>query len=1076
MGAFDFLPDKIEKEKSAFSFMPDATKESTTPTNAFSFLPESTEQPESAFSFMPEKEKSVLSYAKDIVSTIPGAVKAGVTQIGVGAAGIGEAATQALGMESAEKWFDELGDDLQTFQAKSLPKDLDKNKAKYYTSAIFQNLATNLPMLAFGPVGALLGMGFVAAGSKFDEMDDKGYSTAQSILGGVGTGLIEAGTEMLPIGVLFSKMPMVKKAIGTAIADVIGEEAAEIGNTLLDAGFGEHISPAEFKQRLVDTFWISLGSGGLMGATVGTFEKMTGKQKAEITDNLKTKLQKPAASKETAAPIGGQRVFGKIMPDGTVATPEKIGNIRLTGFDANGVQVDRIENPGDISKILHMTYEANKQQIDEATRGKITNEETILMAHELGMTESQLLKRRKGQAFNNQEAYAARMVLQSSAAQLSNFMQEISANPSEQNIATFRMLMAKHAAIQAQVSGMTAEAGRTLQQFNIKAKGMQKNADLANKIVKEFGGKEVNAEVLRKAEEILSTGDMKTINHFFSQAAEVTNLDKLHEIWINSILSNPATHVANAISNTLTYISSIAERAVTPFAEGARAALIGQQRQRFFGETKAYVSGTINGFGDAMKVFRDVWKTGISQFGETKIEGRTELGAIKGKKGKFIRTPVRLLQAADDFAKTLVVRSELNALAYRQAKLEGLKGTAAQKRIQDLLSANPRTNKIVKEMHEKASYQAQYRTFTKALGVEKTMIQGLRKIPGMRYIVPFTRTPTNIAKYGIERTPLGFLKLFKQDFNKAEWADEVAAPLLGTTLMATAYALAKAGFITGNGPKDKNERDALYRTGWQPNAINMGRLLGKGDAWMRIDRLEPIASLFNMAADVAELQFDNDTDFSDVMGAAVYSITRNMTSKTFLSGLSNFLDAVSDPQRYGDNYIKMMAGSVVPGFIAGATRAIEPDLKITETPMEAIKERIPGLRDDLYSRRDLWGNIVERAGEGKTGIAMRYLFGTGISPVSNDPVDKEMVRLGVRIGPPTNKIKIPGIKEPVELTPSEYEQYQILAGKRAKELIRHIAKAKMSDELKIKRIKKAINSARKRARIRMYSQIRKRLK
>jgi len=453
----------------------------------------------------------------------------------------------------------------------------------------------------------------------------------------------------------------------------------------------------------------------------------------------------------------------------------------------------------------------------------------------------------------------------------------------------------------------------------------------------------------------------------------------------------------------------------------------------------------------------------VSQFGQGKVEGFNEMGAIKGKKGKLVRTPTRMLQAADDFAKTLVYRSELNALAYRQARIEGKTGAEINTRMQEILSANPKTDKMLKDMQEKAHYQAKYRTFTKALGVEKDAIQGLRKIPGMRYAIPFTRTPTNIAKYGIERTPLGFLKLFRQDIKTAEWSDEFAAPLVGTAVMAFAYILAKSGLITGSGPKDKDEREALYRTGWQPNSVNL-QAFGGEDAWLRIDRFEPISSLLNMAADVAEQKFDKDTDFSDVFAAAAFSISRNLASKTFLSGLSNLMDAVSDPQRYGDNYVKMMAGSVIPGLIAGATRAIEPDLKITKTPTDAIKERIPGLRDSLYSRRDIWGEKIERAGgTGAGGVATRYLFGTGVSPVSQDLADLEMVRLGVNKGVPSNKLTI--FREQVEMTPAEYDEFQIIAGAEAKRRVDRIAKFDFrSDEAKAQKIKSAIDKARDKAR------------
>src|SRR3546814_18169996 len=40
------------------------------------------------------------------------------------------------------------------------------------------------------------------------------------------------------------------------------------------------------------------------------------------------------------------------------------------------------------------------------------------------------------------------------------------------------------------------------------------------------------------------------------------------------------------------------------------------------------------------------------------------------------------------------------------------------------------------------------------------------------------------------------------------------------------------------------------------------------------------------------------------------AVAKNITSKTWLSGLSDFFDVLSDPERYGRNYVARLAGSM----------------------------------------------------------------------------------------------------------------------------------------------------------------------
>ncbi|MBW2632315.1 MAG: hypothetical protein JRC90_11280, partial [Deltaproteobacteria bacterium] len=141
--------------------------------------------------------------------------------------------------------------------------------------------------------------------------------------------------------------------------------------------------------------------------------------------------------------------------------PEKAININFA----------RIESPDDIKKAITKTANIFMPEIQEARRGVRSMELTEKVADTMGLSVEQLLKRRKGEAFNAETAVAARKMLVSSAQRLNELAQKVSIREaSDIDKFAFQKQLSLHYAIQAEVSGMTAEAGRALQSYNIIAK------------------------------------------------------------------------------------------------------------------------------------------------------------------------------------------------------------------------------------------------------------------------------------------------------------------------------------------------------------------------------------------------------------------------------------------------------------------------------------------------------------------------------------------------------------------------------------------------------------------------------
>src|SRR3546814_10990940 len=91
------------------------------------------------------------------------------------------------------------------------------------------------------------------------------------------------------------------------------------------------------------------------------------------------------------------------------------------------------------------------------------------------------------------------------------------------------------------------------------------------------------------------------------------------------------------------------------------------------------------------------------------------------------------------------------------------------------------------------------------------------------------------------------------------------------------------------------------------------------------------------------------------------AVAKNITSKTWLSGLSDFFDVLSDPERYGRNYVARLAGSMaVPAMVSQMASATAPNLREARNILHTIKSRVPGLSDDLPDRLNTWGQPPPR--------------------------------------------------------------------------------------------------------------------
>lgn len=689
---------------------------------------------------------------------------------------------------------------------------------------------------------------------------------------------------------------------------------------------------------------------------------------------------------------------------------------------AKNINLSRLETTDDVKSLIDNVAEADSTKINEARREAITLEETEKLADDLGMTVDDLLDRRRGQAFNAEQAVASRKILVASGEKLFDLADKAKGGGVE-DLALFRRAMAQHQAIQQQVSGLTSEAGRALSSFRIMAKSAKEQERAIKEALEVGGGENVTRGLAEKM------GDLKTthqINQFVDGAAKATKPEMIYEAWINALLSSPATHVVNVVSNSVVSGLAVGERKIASLLGQAR----GSADSVAVGEATMQFKGMIEGYKDGMKMAWDVIKTGeptdpLQKAEMTKFRSITaknlNLTGTAGRAadllGEIVRLPGRFLMAGDELFKTIGYRMELNAQAFRAASKEGLEGDELAERISSLIT-NPPEN-----LHLEAIDTGRYQTFTKELGDAGKAIQSAReKVPGAKVIMPFIRTPINIMKYVGERTILAPLSQRVRAEIAAGGARKdmaLAKIATGSTLMAIGADYTASGDITGKGPANWQQNRMLRETGWQPYSIKIG------DTYYSYNRLDPIGAFLGLSADMSEILLHADEkDGFDVAYASIMATAQNVTSKTYLRGVAEFFDMMSSTssevgaeQTKVKNWIKRLAGTVIPSGVASLERVISPEMKATYSIIDHIKSRTPGLSEDLPPRRNVFGEKVVLQG----GLGPDILSPVYTSEVKRDLVIEEIVAQGTPVPMPRKSIM------GVELTPEQYDRYVVLA-------------------------------------------------
>lgn len=244
-------------------------------------------------------------------------------------------------------------------------------------------------------------------------------------------------------------------------------------------------------------------------------------------------------------------------------------------------------------------------------------------------------------------------------------------------------------------------------------------------------------------------------------------------------------------------------------------------------------------------------------------------------------------------------------------------------------------------------------------------------------LLPFKRTPINIAKRGFELSPAGLIKGLTYDLGQVrkgamtatDAIDHISQGLTGTSLALVGYFLASNGLLSASSPENDKERNFEAAQGSQEYALNIGPYS------YTIDWAAPAALPMFVGAEFYNALTQKYDDGEQVFKQATDALSRlfePMINMTMLSGISSTIESATYSQTnplfaIAGNIAQNYAGQVVPTLSGQIARTIDDTRRTTyadkdswvpdsvQTFLQRQANKIPGLSQNQPAYTDVWG-------------------------------------------------------------------------------------------------------------------------
>lgn len=565
------------------------------------------------------------------------------------------------------------------------------------------------------------------------------------------------------------------------------------------------------------------------------------------------------------------------------------------------------------------------------------------------------------------------------------------------------------------------------------------------------------------------------------QQVSKSSIEKIDAWRYFSMLGNPRTHIRNIVGNkAMEGLQGIKNKVAGAIED----AVLGNQDverthtlRRASKETIAFAKNDINNVKLELGLEDNKYN---SQSMLSKYQNTFENKTLQNTLGKLMNLNDKLLEAEDGWGlKSNYVKSLSNYLTANNLDVNNISDKQLQKA----------RNHAIKEAQEATFHQDCYI----ASAINTIENKNLATKVAFGSVLPFKKTPINIAKTALEYNPVGLAKaitydsvqLRKGNINVNQYIDNLSKGLTGTGVALLGFALAHSGIIKASGGDDDKKEDFEEGQGKQSYSITIG------DHTYSLDWLAPTgiplfvgAELYSLANKKAGGTEEKGASANQLFKSATNILNAGLTSANPLSEMSMISGLTSALQSYGkdnkaiENMFLNAGKSYINQFVptslgqiaktldkkerSTTSTASDPLAKNIDSLANQVKSKVPGLRETLPTKTDTWGNEINQEGN----VAQRFL-NNAIAPwskkqITTNETDSKLAKLYDETGNssvlPKNSINntLTIDKQKYRLSNDEYSRLKKMYGETNYNILNDLMKSESFQSLDNEQKSKAV--------------------
>lgn len=343
--------------------------------------------------------------------------------------------------------------------------------------------------------------------------------------------------------------------------------------------------------------------------------------------------------------------------------------------------------------------------------------------------------------------------------------------------------------------------------------------------------------------------------------------------------------------------------------------------------------------------------------------------------------------------------------------------------------------------------EALYRTFQDktvlsdaAIGIRNALNKAhIGDIGAGDIVLPFAQVPSNLGARAIEYSPAGLLVSTADFINMLDSAKKgnltaaqqakavqgVGRALTGSGMIAIAAAGALRGWLKVTGDDEDKNKDALGKThGLDGTQLNISAALRdlrgestewqNGDTLLSIGFLDPLNAQLTTGALIADdIRSEAGVTAGRVLGNSLSGALQSVLDTPVMSTMQDVVNnyQYSDASTPGgkmldaaQKYAANQLSSVIPNSLRGVAQGLDDTERnayssdnVWQQAVDNAKASIPGLRETLPAKTDVWGNPVKNEG-GARNFMNRNINPGNITTYKTDAVSSEIEKISDATG------------------------------------------------------------------------------